>query len=376
MPETAAIPKIAATRGYDAAVRLGGSNLAEAVDAALAHAGETGARFIHPYDDPSVIAGQATVGMEIMEQLPTARTVVIPIGGGGLIAGSALAIKSVAPNVRVVGVQIEAAAAYVASRAAGKPVVVDVAPTVADGIAVGRPSDLAFELIEEHVDDIVTVSDDAATRAVSLLLERAKFLVEPSGAVGIAALLAGLVGGKDPVVSVLSGGNIDLLLVGSLVRHGLEVQGRFASFRVQIPDQPGRLAAVLRTVGEAGANVLSADHHREGTGLPLGMVEVRLSVSTRSAEHRGGLVRRPTRRGLRGLLRTGRSPGRFDGYVSWASAVAPGLSYFTSSSVRPCAGAAPLPARRSRADRISGTSPTSTLPRPTSTQIATMERTI
>ena len=289
MPETAAIPKIAATRGYDAAVRLGGSNLAEAVDAALAHAGETGARFIHPYDDPSVIAGQATVGMEIMEQLPTARTVVIPIGGGGLIAGSALAIKSVAPNVRVVGVQIEAAAAYVASRAAGKPVVVDVAPTVADGIAVGRPSDLAFELIEEHVDDIVTVSDDAATRAVSLLLERAKFLVEPSGAVGVAALLAGLVGGKDPVVSVLSGGNIDLLLVGSLVRHGLEVQGRFASFRVQIPDQPGRLAAVLRTVGEAGANVLSADHHREGTGLPLGMVEVRLSVSTRSAEHREAL---------------------------------------------------------------------------------------
>ncbi len=229
MPASASIPKITATRGYGADVRLEGNELGDAVDAALAFAAHTGARFIHPYDDPTIIAGQGTLELELIEQMPDVGTAVFPIGGGGLIAGSALAIKSKAPNVRVVGVQTEAVPAYAASRKAGKPVIVDVVPTVADGIAVGRPSELAFEMIERDVDDIVTVSDDAATGAVALLLERAKFLVEPSGAVTVAAVLSGLVDGPGPVVTVLSGGNIDLLLLDILLRHGLEIQGRFAS---------------------------------------------------------------------------------------------------------------------------------------------------
>ena len=289
MPATAAIPKISATRAYEAKVILRGADLGEAVDAALAHAADTGARFIHPYDDPAIIAGQGTLGLELIDQIPDADTVIVPIGGGGLISGAALAIKSVAPHVRIVGVHAEAVPTYAASRAAGRPVTVDVIPTVADGIAVGRPSELAFDLIEAHVDDIVTVPDDAIKQAVAMLLERAKILVEPSGAVTIAAVLAGLVDADGPVVTVLSGGNIDLLLVGSLVRHGLETQGRFASFNVLVPDEPGQLAAVLQTVGDLGANVLSTDHHREGRGLAFGMVEIRLAVETRSDKHREAL---------------------------------------------------------------------------------------
>jgi threonine dehydratase len=286
MPTGAAIPKITATRAYNAEVRLAGQDLGEAVDAALSYAADTGARFIHPYDDPAIVAGQGTLGLELTEQLPKSGTVVLPIGGGGLIAGSALALKSFSPSIRVVGVQVEAAAAYVASRRAGKPVVVDVQPTVAGGIADGRPSEAAFDLIEEFVDEIVVVTDDAATTAVTMLLERAKFLVEPAGAVALAAIMTEKVGGPDPVTAVLSGGNIDLLLLGSLVRHGLELEGRFASFKLRIPDEPGQLAAVLATVGEAVANVLYADHHREGIGLPFGLVEIRLSVATRSDDHR------------------------------------------------------------------------------------------
>lgn len=290
MPVGAAIPKIEATRSYDAEVVLHGADLGEAVDAAQHHATATGARFIHPYDDVGIISGQGTLGLELGEQLPDVRTVVFPVGGGGLISGSALALKSSVPGVRVVGVHAEAVPTYAASRAAGKPVTVDVTTTVADGIAVGRPSKLAFALIEEHVDEIVTVSDDATTRAVAMLLERAKLMVEPSGAVTVAALLAGVVGGDDPVVAVLSGGNIDLLLVDWLVRHGLETQGRFASFNVLVRDEPGQLAAVLTTVGDMGANVLSADHHREGRGLPFGMVEIRLSVETKGRDHREAVL--------------------------------------------------------------------------------------
>jgi threonine dehydratase len=237
------------------------------------------------------VAGQGTLGLELADQVPEPGTVVIPVGGGGLLAGAALALKAAAPGVRVVGVHAAAVPTYLESRRAGEPVTVDVAATVADGIAVGRPSTANFSLIESYVDDLVTVPDDAATAAVTLLLERAKLLVEPSGAVGLAALLAGLIGGDGPVTVVLSGGNIDLLLVGSLVRNGLEGQGRYASFTVVVPDRPGRLASVLATIGDLGANVLTADHYREGRGLPFGMVEIRLSVETRSAEHREALLR-------------------------------------------------------------------------------------
>lgn len=298
MPTTAAIPKIAATRGYEAEVILAGSDLGESVDAALSFSAETGARFLHPYDDPAVVAGQGTVGLEIIEQLGEPATVVIPVGGGGLIGGTAMAVRSLVPGARIVGVHAQAVPTYIASREAGRPMTVDVAATVADGIAVGRPSDLAFELIETHVDDLVTVSDAAATRSVALLLERSKLLVEPSGAVAVAAVADGLIDARGPIVCVLSGGNIDLLLLDSLVRHGLESEGRFASLDVTIPDRPGELAAVLAIVGDLGANVLDADHHREGRGLEYGMVEIRLSIETRSHDHRERILQVLRDRGI------------------------------------------------------------------------------
>jgi len=286
MPVGASIPKVAATRAYGAAIRLEGADLGEAVDEATAFATETGARFIHPYDDPAIIAGQGTLGLELVEQLnEPAATFVIPVGGGGLIAGTALAIKSHHPDSRVVGVQSSAVPAYLESRRAGAPTTVPVQTTVADGIAVGRPSAIAFSLIEQHVDDIVAVDDPPVTEAVALLLERAKLLVEPSGAVGMAAILEGKVPGAGPVVAVLSGGNIDLLLLDSLVRYGQESRGRFAAFNVHVPDQPGQLARVLTMIGDSGANVLSVEHHREGAGLPYGVVGIQISIATRSHEH-------------------------------------------------------------------------------------------
>lgn len=285
MPLDASIPKVAATRGYGASVELAGADLGEAVDAAADLGAATGARFIHPYDDPAIIAGQGTLGLELVEQVAEDATFVIPIGGGGLIAGSALAIKTARPESRVIGVQSSAAPTYLESRKAGVPTAVEVKNTVADGIAVGRPSDTAFALIERYVDDIVTVDDPHATEAVALLLERAKLLVEPSGAVTVAAILEGKVPGNGLTVAVLSGGNIDLLLLDSLVRFGQESRGRFATFNVSVPDRPGRLAQVLTIIGESGANVLSVEHHREGAGLPYGVVGIHISLATRSREH-------------------------------------------------------------------------------------------
>ena len=291
MPEGAALPKIEATQGYGAEVRLEGANIGEAVDAAKAFAEETGARFIHPYDDPHIIAGQGTLGLELVEQIPEPGTVVIPIGGGGLIAGTATAIKALSPETRVVGVEASATPCYVESRKAGKPVEVEVGATLADGIRAGRPSAVAFELIEQHVDDLVTVDDGQMTEAVALLLERAKFLVEAAGAAPLAAVLAGLVPESDgPTVLVLSGGNVDLLLIDHVLRHGLSSAGRYASFAVRVPDVPGQLARVTAAIADHGANVVSVDHHREGIGLPFGYTEIRFAVETRSREMFEGLV--------------------------------------------------------------------------------------
>jgi threonine dehydratase len=291
MPATAAIPKVEATRAYGADIRLGGEDLGAAVDAATAFAAETGAWFVHPYDDPAIVAGQGTLGLELADQVPDAGTVVIPVGGGGLIAGSSLALRSRLPGLRIVGVQSAAVPTYVASRAAGEPVTVPVAPTVSDGIAVGRACRMAFDLIEANVDDLVTVDDGEATDAVALLLERAKLLVEPSGAVALAATLRGAVGSGDgPVVVVLSGGNVDLLVVGDLVRAGLEERGRFMAFTVRVRDVPGQLARVLEVVGANGGNIVDVEHHREGSGLPYGQVEIHVAVATRSPDHQRQIV--------------------------------------------------------------------------------------
>jgi threonine dehydratase len=285
MPVSAAIPKVEATRSYGADVRLGGDNIQAAVEAARRFADDTGARFIHPFDDPAIIAGQGTVGLEIIEQLPDVGTVVVPIGGGGLISGIAVALGASKPDVRVVGVEIESVAPYVASRGRATPVTVPYHTTVADGIAVPVPSSLAFAHIERWVHDIVTVDDREASQAVMMLMERAKLVVEGAGSVGVAALLEGrLSDTSGPIVIVLSGGNIDPLLVGKVLRYGLEVAGRYAWFRVLIPDVPGQLAGILELIADLGANVLTVNHRREGAGLPFGTTELGIAVETAGAE--------------------------------------------------------------------------------------------
>jgi threonine dehydratase len=289
MPETAPIPKIKATEDYGAEVTLVGLSLADAVEAAQIFAAETGAHLVHPYDDPLVIAGQGTMGLEILEQLPDVGTVVVPTGGGGLLAGTATAIKAIEPSVRVIGVEIEAAAVYAESRRRGE-LVRDFPrgrPTLADGIAVSVPSEQVWEMLERRVDDLVVVNDAQTTAALAYILDRSKIMVEPAGAVGVAALLEGILPPEsaDPICIVLSGGNIDLLLLEKAVRHGLEVSGRFATFMVHVPDQPGNLANVLQTIADLGGNVLQVQHHREGFGLPFGMVEIEVSVETRDSDH-------------------------------------------------------------------------------------------
>ncbi len=291
MPEGAAIPKIEATRAYDATVELGGDNLAEAVDLALDFAEESGATFIHPYDDPDIVAGQGTFGLELGEQIPETATVLVPVGGGGLIGGSALALKEVHPGVRIVGVQSAAVPTYIEARSSGSADEIVPGSTIADGIACSRPSQLCFDLIETYVDDLVAVGDLETTEAVALLLERGKLLVEPSGAVTVAALLAGVVGpASEPIVATLSGGNVDLLVIDQIVRHGLEARGRFGSLRIAVPDEPGNLAAALSTIGRLRGNVLTIDHHREGTGRGPGWVEIAITLETRSADHLDQIV--------------------------------------------------------------------------------------
>jgi threonine dehydratase len=216
-------------------------------------------------------------------------TVVVPTGGGGLLAGTAVAIHSVKPEVKVIGVEIEAAAVYAESRRRGELVreFPRGRPTVADGIAVSVPSDLVWGILQEHVDDLVVVSDEQTTSALTLILDRSKMLVEAAAAVGVAALMAKMIpdSAPDPICLVLSGGNIDLLFLGKAVRHGLEASGRFAKYTLVMTDQPGSLAKALDLIAEAGGNVVQVEHHREGFGLPFGKVEIEISVETRDSDH-------------------------------------------------------------------------------------------
>ena len=290
MPLGAPLPKVAATKGYGAKVRLAGATVDDALVAAAEYAERTGAVFIHPFDHPDVIAGQGTVGLEILEQCPDVKTIIAGVGGGGLISGIAVACKALRPDVRVIGVQAAGAAAMPLSLAAGKPIRIDSISTVADGIAVGCPGDLTFEHVSALVDDVVTVTDEDISRALLVLLERGKLVVEPAGGVGVAALLAGAAQVQTPVVAVLSGGNIDPLLMVKLIEHGLNVAGRYQRFTVQCSDRPGSLAALLTLVAEQGANVVDVSHQRHDSRLQLGEVEVAMSVETRGAEHADRLV--------------------------------------------------------------------------------------
>lgn len=290
MPAGAPLPKVAATRGYGARVEMAGHTVDEALVAAQEHADRTGAVFIHPFDHPDVIAGQGTLGLEILEQCPDVASIVVGIGGGGLIAGVAAAVKAVRPQVRVIGVQAEGAAAFPPSLAAGQPVRLSSYRTIADGIAVGRPGDLTFAHVAKVVDEVVTVSDEDISRALLMLLERSKLVVEPAGGVSMAALLAGVVAPPAPVVAVLSGGNIDPLLMLRVIEHGLAAASRFLRFTVRCVDRPGHLAALLTQIAEHGANVVDVAHERHDARLAIGEVEVALSVETRGAGHSDELI--------------------------------------------------------------------------------------
>ena len=290
MPESAPLPKVAATKAYGAHVRHAGHTVDEALLAAHAFAAETGAVLIHPFDHVDVVAGQGTVGLEIVEQCPDVRTVVVCTGGGGLVAGIAVAMKALLPDVRVVAAQAAGAASYGPSLALGSPVALDTMSTMADGIAVGCPGDVPFAIVRELVDRVVTVDEEALSRALLLALERAKLVVEPAGAAGLAAVMADPTAFEPPVVVVLSGGNIDPLLLTKVVRHGLVAAGRFLSLQVRIPDRPGELARLLGVLGDSGVNVLDVEHSRTGQGLHVDEVEVSLQLETRGREHAAAVL--------------------------------------------------------------------------------------
>jgi threonine dehydratase len=257
----------------------------DALIAALAYAEQTGAVFIHPFDHPDVVTGQGTLGFEIVEQCPQVRTVVVPVGGGGMAAGVAVAIKSLDPAIGLVGVQAEQVAPYPASLAAGHPMTVQAGPTMADGIAVSRPGDVPFGILSDLAEQVITVSEESLSRALLLCLERAKQVVEPAGAAGVAALLEHARDLAPPVVVVLSGGNIDPLLLAKLLRHGLSAAGRYLAFRCRLSDHPGSLAKLLADLADLGANVLDVAHERLAPRLDVDEAEVVLQIETRGPEH-------------------------------------------------------------------------------------------
>ncbi len=290
MPEGAALPKVLATRGYGADVRLVGSDLAEAIAAAAEFAERTGAVLVHPFDHPDLIAGQGTVGLEICEQAPDVGTVLVPTGGGGLLSGVAVAVRALCPQARVVGVQAAGAAPWPESLAAGHPVPVERCTTIADGIAVAEPSPLTFAHVSALVDKVVTVSEEALSEALLHCLERAKLIVEPAGVAAVAAVLAAPQEFAPPVVCVLSGGNIDPLLLLHVVQHGLAATSRYLSIDVRLADRPGALAALLTEIGSLGANVLDVAHSRVTGTLGVGEVQVSLALETRGEGHRAELL--------------------------------------------------------------------------------------
>ncbi|MEU2154968.1 threonine ammonia-lyase [Streptomyces sp. NPDC019396] len=285
MPVGAPLPKVAATREYGAEVRLCGQVVDESLAAAQEYARDTGAVFIHPFDHPDIIAGQGTVGLEILEQCPEVRTIIVGMGGGGLAAGIAVAVKALRPDVRIIGVQAEGAAAYPVSLEAGRPVAIDAPVTMADGIKVGRPGDVPYAIVEELVDEVRTVSEDALSSALLLCLERAKLVVEPAGASTVAALLSEPRSVHGPVVAVLSGGNVDPLLMQRILRHGMAAAGRYLTLRLRLSDRPGALARLLGELSLLDANVLDVAHVRTDARLGLTEVEVELQLETKGREH-------------------------------------------------------------------------------------------
>ncbi|GAA4179801.1 threonine ammonia-lyase [Gryllotalpicola koreensis] len=294
MPVGVALPKLQATRAYGAETVLDGTTFNETLAAAQEFTARTGAVFIPPYSHEDVITGQATLGLEIVEEVPEVETIIVPIGGGGLIAGVARAAKLTAEasgrSIRIIGVQAENAASYPPSLAAGEQVTISLEPTIADGIAVSRPGDLNFPIVREYVDEVVTVGEDDLARAILLLLERAKLVAEPAGAAGVAAILAGKVRSTGPTVAIVSGGNIDPLLMQRVIAHGLEASARYLTVRIMLPDRPGQLATISQILAEVSANVIEVLHTRHHNGLQISQVALEISVETRGPEHRAQVL--------------------------------------------------------------------------------------
>jgi threonine dehydratase len=268
VPEDAPMAKVEACRTYGSDLVMQGERFEDAMAAARADVEERGATFIHPFEDPFVIAGQGTIGLELAEQVADAKTIVIPVGGGGLAAGSALALRELKPDVRIVGVQAGLSGF-----------------TIADGVFVKKPGDLTMAILDDVLDEMIDVDDEAISEAIVLLLERAKLVVEGAGAVGVAALLTGKVGGSGPIVIVLSGGNIDPTLLISVMRRGLTLSGRYLVIRTRVPDRPGELVRLLTLIAQERVNVVSVEHHREGMDVPVAQTEIELTLLTRDQEH-------------------------------------------------------------------------------------------
>jgi threonine dehydratase len=290
MPVGASLPKVEATRGYGAEVRFEGSNLDDAIVAACRYASEHGACYVPPFDDPLVIAGQGTIGLEIASEVPDVATVVVPVGGGGLLAGIAAGLRGTGCKASVVGVEAAGAAPMVEALRAGRTVELPSVDTMADGIAVRCVSALTLEHTVALVDEVVTVNEEQISQALLLLLERCKWVVEPAGAAALAALLNGLVRNDGPVVLVLSGGNVDPLLLTRLVEHGLTAAGRYLMVRVVAADRPGSLAALTQAVSELGLNLLTVEHRRSGAPIGVNEVEIILTLETRGPAHRDQVI--------------------------------------------------------------------------------------
>jgi threonine dehydratase len=273
MPLDAPMAKVDATRNYGARTELAGERFEEALTTAREYVEATGATFLHPFEDPVVVAGQGTIGLELAEQVPEAETFLIPVGGGGLAAGISIALRATRPGVRIVGVQA-GLSGY----------------TIADGIFVKEPGELTMRILNETLDDMVDVTDEQISEAIVLLLERAKLVVEGAGAVGVAALFAGKAGGEGPVAVVLSGGNIDPSLLITVMRHGLTLAGRYLVIRTRVPDRPGELVKLLQLVAAERVNVVSVEHHREGIAVSVAETEVELTLGTRDEEHAATLL--------------------------------------------------------------------------------------
>lgn len=293
MPQGAALPKIAATRSHGAEVVLHGVNVDEALAEAKCYAEKNGAVFVHPFDNKDIIAGQGTLGLEILEQVPDVDTILVGVGGGGLLAGLSIAVRSLeeklGKKIRIIGVQAEHAAAYPPSLAADALVPLKKVSTIADGIAVGRPGQLPFTIIKNLVDDVHTVSEDEIARALIFLMERNKLVVEPAGSVSVAALMSGSLkekyGDLGTTVCLLSGGNIDPMLMLKVIQRGLSAAGRYMTIKLMLNDRPGELTTISRIISEHDANVTGVDHTRLGGALSMGDVSITIDMETKGVEH-------------------------------------------------------------------------------------------